>query len=168
MLYFLKNFNYTISRNQFSVSNQAAFLLLIFAIISLVGGYKIYQGFAYVSLYFTNPDLVRAIYSESATGLGWLLLKQAYNLAGIALALLFLCQIDKLSIKIILLMLIVVSFFLFSLYGGRWLPLSLALFLFVLTNYFYKPISVRKIFIFIVIIFIVNQGSSNWRTLSYF
>lgn len=148
---------------QLMVSNQTVFLLMILAALSLAGGYQVYKGFSHISLYFTNPDLVRAMYGESATGLGWLLLKQTYNLAGISITILFLSRPGSISVKVVLSLFVVFSFFMFSLYGGRWLPLSLGLFLLVLTNRFYRPVSIKNIFTFFVIIFVLSTSYAAYR-----
>ena len=158
----------SISQIHFTYGIRVRLLLLLLLLITLTGGYNILLGFQYIYEYFFDPNTIRSKYSAAATGLGWLSLKQGYNLAGISfLMLLWRPDLTSYALRIaISLTLIIFVFSLFSLYGGRWLPFSLLLFLFVLWNRFFRRVSLKSIIVFFMALFAVSVLYAGYRYIS--
>lgn len=158
--------NYTWKGN---INNTKSYFMIAFLlIVSLTASSRLYLGYKY--LHVGSIQKMRTIYSTESSGLIWLGIKQLYHVAGISLLLLFKFNKKQTAFgkKLLLLLLILFSLFLFSLYGGRWLPFSLLLFLILLRNKFKAKINVNALIIGSLSLIILSSGYAAYRYNSLF
>jgi len=153
-----------------NIDNTISYFIIAFLlIVSLVASNKLYLGY---NLLFDSVSIqnMRIAYSAESSGLIWLGIKQLYHVAGISLLLLFKFNKKRTAFvkKILLLLLILSSLFFFSLYGGRWLPFSLLLFLVLLRNKFKAKINVNALIIGSLSLIILSSGYAAYRYNSLF